>query len=163
MSWNEKDYIHNKDVFHMDYCTILHEKLEGLYWKNFIKMLFSVSDCFATVERTRSGKVAALEEYEMEFDCDNESFRVTSNMRRGHAHYPKMYPCCKATKAFFYSFDSYDEFEKKYDNLCFFKNRKVIFYSITHEGLHDLDFRGTNLSLDESIKKFDLSECIYLY
>ena len=57
-SWDEKDYIHNKDVFHMDYCTILHEKLEGL---------------------------------------------------------------------------------------------------------HNLDFRGTNLSLDESIKKFDLSECIYLY
>ena len=77
------------------WCALIPNLVEGIHWKTFIKMLFEVSDCFALVERTRTGKVIALEQFEREFDCDNESFRITSNMRRGHAHYPKMYPFCK--------------------------------------------------------------------
>ena len=100
-------------------------------WSSFIDMMFQIATSFTLIAKNYN-EFQLLIKDQIPFKCDNASFKALQHIRRKNAHYC-MYRCNHDTKLFFKKYSSYTDFENRFEDLVFFKNKKAIYISVSHE------------------------------
>lgn len=148
----------------MEFLTLVinSDKLTGEKWHKFIKLMFAYSDviCIKDRVKTEPEPLANAEtllrgsrEAKALLTYGEDSF-VRFNERH-HGMKIKMFLFNRAVRRFLDSYDSIREFEDEYDDLSFLAKGEVIFRSISHERMYDMDFHPLNIPCKKQLKILD--------